>query len=111
MISYDKHRNPQVARGKRGVKDWHLILFVLILVLFNVAIICLHALLEGLVAHFNITTSLNKEMPFIVQGVNIIVVANFNLADMLVVGAGAKSNYLLSLWGGSLFIFIITQKI
>ena len=59
-----------MARRKHGVKDWHLILFVIILVLVNAAIMCVHILLEGLVAHFSIMTSLNKEMPFRVQGVS-----------------------------------------
>ena len=58
-----------MARKKQGVKDCHLILFVIILVLVNAAIVCLQILLEGLVAHFSIATSLNKEMPFRLQGV------------------------------------------
>lgn len=51
------------------IKDCHLILFVIILVLVNAAIVCLQILLEGLVAHFSVATSLNKEMPFRLQGI------------------------------------------
>ena len=58
-----------MARKKQGVKDCHLILFVIVLVLVNAAIVCLQILLEGLVAHFSVATSLNKEMLFRLQGV------------------------------------------
>lgn len=58
-----------MARKKQGVKDCHLILFIIVLVLVNAAIACLQILLEGLVAHFSVATSLNKEMPFRLQGV------------------------------------------
>ena len=62
-------RNPKVK--KSGIRDWHLIVFVLALLLINVVVMSAHVLLEGLIARFNVTAAIpNVEMSDSVDGVS-----------------------------------------
>ena len=62
------HRNPY--KKKSGIQDWHLILIVAALLLINIAFLCLHILLEGVINKFTLTTVLNKERAFRIEGVS-----------------------------------------
>ena len=44
-------------------------LFVLVLILIDVAFMCLHIILEGVIANFNVMKARNEENPFTVEGV------------------------------------------
>ena len=63
-------RSPQTAKRKTGIQDWHLMLFVLLLVIVDVAFMLLHILLEGVIAHFNVRKTKNDENPVSVEGVS-----------------------------------------
>ena len=60
-------RNPY--KKKSGIQDWYLILVVAVLLLSNVAFLCLHILLEGVINKFTITRVPNKERAFRLEGV------------------------------------------
>ena len=64
------YRSPQTAKRKTGIQDWHLMLFVLLLILVDVGFMCLHIILEGAIAHFNIRQTKSDEKPVSVEGVS-----------------------------------------
>lgn len=44
-------------------------LFVLVLILIDAALMCLHIILEGAIANFNVAKARDEENPFTVEGV------------------------------------------
>ena len=56
---------------KAGIKDWHLMVFVLCLLLVDVVMLTVYTFLEGLVAQFNVGRESNKENPRDVVGVRV----------------------------------------
>ena len=46
-------------------------LFVLLLIVVDVGFMCLHIILEGVVAHFNVRQTKSDERPVSVEGVSI----------------------------------------
>jgi hypothetical protein len=61
-------RNPKAKSS--GIKDWHLIVFILTLLLITIVGMCVHITLEGLIAGFNVAEIPNTEMPDGVEGVS-----------------------------------------
>ena len=61
-------RNPKAKSS--GIKDWHLIVFVLTLLLISMVGMSVHITLEGVIAGFNITEIPNTEMPDGIEGVS-----------------------------------------
>ena len=62
-------RKPQTAKTKNGIHDWHLMVFVSVLVLVDVIILTFYTLLEGLVDNFGVLRVPSKENPSSVTGV------------------------------------------
>ena len=62
-------RNPQATKRKIGIQDWHLLLVILSLLIINAGLMCLHILLEGIVANFNVAKIPGKEMKSTIRGV------------------------------------------
>ena len=54
-------RKPQAAKLKNCIQDWHLVIFVSVLVLMDVIFLTFHTLLEGLVDNFSVLQVPNKE--------------------------------------------------
>ena len=67
MHACNGHRNPQ--KKKSAIQDWHLVLFVAIIVIVDIAFLVLHILLEGIIAKFDVAKTPNKENPSIIEGV------------------------------------------
>lgn len=63
------HRKPQVAKTKNGILDWHLMVFVAILILVDVIFLSFYTLLEGVVDHFGVLRVPSKENLSSVTGV------------------------------------------
>ncbi len=61
------NRNPKAKSS--GIKDWHLMVFILILLLISIVGMCVHITLEGLIAGFNVAEIPNTEMPDGIEGV------------------------------------------
>ena len=70
-------RHPRIAQRKSGIKDWHLVVFVLCLLLVDVVMLTAYTFLEGFVAHFNVGMESNKENPSDIVGVS------FDLFDVI----------------------------
>ena len=66
---YDNCRKPQGAKAKHGIQDWHLMIFVSVLVLLDVIFLILYTLLEGLVDNFGVVQVPNKEKLSSISGV------------------------------------------
>ena len=64
------YRNPKIVNSKGGLRDIHLILIVLGLVLIDVILLILYTLLEGIIANFSGGTDVNEEKPSAVHGVS-----------------------------------------
>ena len=62
-------RKPQGAKAKHGIQDWHLMIFVSILVLVDVIFLVLYTLLEGLVDNFGVILVPNNEKLSSISGV------------------------------------------
>ena len=62
-------RKPQGAKAKYGIQDWHLMIFVSILILVDVIFLVLYTLLEGLVDNFGVVLVPNKEKLSSISGV------------------------------------------
>ena len=69
MLCHYPRRSPQPSKKKSGIQDWHLMLFVLVLILIDVAFMCLHIILEGAIGNFNVAMARDEENPFTVEGV------------------------------------------
>lgn len=67
--SHSPCRNPQATKRKSGIQDWHLLLVILSLIVMNAGLMCLHILLEGVVANFNVAKTPGKEMKSTIRGV------------------------------------------
>ena len=63
------HRKPQAAKTKNGIQDWHLMVFVAILILVDVISLTFYTLLEGVVDHFGVLQVPSKENLSSVTGV------------------------------------------
>lgn len=57
------HRYPRIAQRRTGIKDWHLMLIVLGLVLVDVVIASSYTALEGFIAGFNVGREPHREKP------------------------------------------------
>lgn len=64
------YRKPQAAKTKHGIQDWHLMIFVSVLVLVDVIFLILYTLLEGLADNFGVLRVPNKENPSSTSGVS-----------------------------------------
>ena len=64
-------RKPEKAK-RNGIKDWHLMVFVSIMVLIDVIILVFYTLLEALLDNFGILRVPNKENPSAVNGVRML---------------------------------------
>ena len=72
-------RDPKSAKRIKGIKDWHLMLIVVGLVIFNIITLIVYTVLEGVIAEFSPGREPNKERPKAIQGVkqnNNIITAN-----------------------------------
>ena len=69
MHVYNNYRKPQAATTKHGIQDWHLMIFVSILVLVDVIFLTFYALLEGLLDKFGVLRVPSKENLSSVTGV------------------------------------------
>ena len=73
--SQSPYRNPQAMKRKSAIQDWHLLLVVFSLLVMNAGVMCLHILLEGVVANFNVAQTPGKEIKSAIRGVR----HNFNI--------------------------------
>ena len=67
--SHSSYRNPQATKRKNAIQDWHLLLVILSLLVMNAGVMCLHILLEGVVANFNAAQTPDKEIKSTIRGV------------------------------------------
>ena len=65
-------RNPQTIKRKSGIRDWHLAIFVLALLILNVFILFIHITLEGIIAKFEVQEVPSKEKSSAEKGVSLI---------------------------------------
>ena len=63
------YRKPQTAKTKNGIQDWHLMVFVSLLLLVDVIGLTFYTLLEGLVDRFGVLQVPSKENLSAVTGV------------------------------------------
>jgi uncharacterized membrane protein len=68
-ICYYLYRDPKNAKRIKGIKDWHLMLIVVGLVIFNVTTLIVYTALEGAIAEFSPGLEPNKEKPKTIHGV------------------------------------------
>ena len=68
MMSVVIFRKPEKAK-RNAIKDWHLMVFVSIMILIDVIILTFHTLLKGLLDNFGVVRVPNKEKPSSVSGV------------------------------------------
>ena len=90
-------RNPY--KKKSAIQDWHLILLVFTLLLINVAVLCLHVLLEGVINKFNLTTVPNKERSFRIEGVRHYII------DLVYFRHRSYNNYVIQAIQTDLYIY------
>ena len=64
------NRKPQTTKTKNGIHDWHLMVFVSVLVLVDVIFLIFYTLLEGLVDNFGVLQVPSKENLSSVTGVS-----------------------------------------
>ena len=63
------HRDPKSAKRIKGIKDWHLMLIVIGLVIFNVTTLIAYTVLEGVIAEFSPGLEPHRERPKAIHGV------------------------------------------
>ena len=63
------YRKPQASKTKHGIQDWHLMVFVSILVLVDVIFLIFYTLLEAFVDNFGVLRVPNKENISSIRGV------------------------------------------
>jgi uncharacterized paraquat-inducible protein A len=69
------NRNPQATKRKSGIRDWHLALFVMALLILSILMLFIHITLEGTVAKFEVQEVPSKEKSSVEGGVSHIIEA------------------------------------
>jgi uncharacterized paraquat-inducible protein A len=64
------NRNPQATKRKSGIRDWHLALFVLALLILSILTLFIDITLEGTVAKFEVREVPSKEKSSVEGGVS-----------------------------------------
>lgn len=62
-------RKPETSKNKKGICDWHLMVFVFIMVSVDVIILTLYTFLEAFIDHFGVLTVPSKEKSSSISGV------------------------------------------
>ena len=63
-----RFQNP--GARKKSIHDWHLILFIIALVLVDVTILAIYTTLQAVITDFTVGLQPNKEKPSAIEGVS-----------------------------------------
>ena len=69
-VAYAGYRDPQTTKRKSGIRDWHLALFVLVLLMLSGFVLFIHITLEGTVGKFEVRVVPSKEKSSVEEGVS-----------------------------------------